>query len=132
MCIVIYFKKFGGCLLFWFFFLPFLFLLSFRAISWPCLMLCLAWFYLLASLDVIFVNGWFPIFKLSLPLPVSFFIFNILFFFFLTLVFPFLLREVPLVVDAELVWRCWILLAFACLICEVLISSSNMNERFAG
>ena len=34
---------------------------------------------MLSSFDIIFVNGWFPAFKLSLPLPVSFFIFNIIF-----------------------------------------------------
>ena len=40
---------------------------------------------------------------------------SFLIFLFLTMAFPLLPREVPLVVDVGLVWRCWILLAFACL-----------------
>ena len=66
----------------------------------------------LASFAIIFVNGWFPTSILYLPLPVSYFF---LIFLFLIMAFPFLLREFPLAVDIELVWRCWILSAFVCL-----------------
>ena len=41
-------------------------------------------------------------------------VFSFAIFLFLIVAFSFLLREVPLVV-VELVWRCWILLAFVCL-----------------
>ena len=69
---------------------------------------------------------------------------------FLLLCFP--LREAPLAFVVEVVWWCWILLAFACLICLIclsdllvwfaclicliclsdLICPSNLNEIFAG
>ena len=53
---------------------------------------------------------WFPTFILSLPLPVSLFICNVLVIF---VVFPFLLREVPVVLIVLFIWRYWVLSAFA-------------------
>ena len=88
----------------------FIFLVS--LISNPFSMFCICPLLMLASLDIVFVNGWLSTFKLSLPLPVSFLIFNILV---SKVAFPFLLREFLLVLDVELIWRCWIILTFACL-----------------
>ena len=59
-----------------------------------------------------FVKWWFLTFKLSLPLPVSFFIFNVLV---SNSGFSFSALRSSLVVDAEQVWRCWIHKAFGCL-----------------